>query len=143
MENPGPSCSIKNTSQKMFIRTDKISEILNDLDSDVGSCSELSDSDMCKVNSSISNSSSSEKEEVVQPEPDRGRKRTRRAIPKCTNTDFEFGWKEQIQTVQKPAFSRVPGINKNYCITQDSSPWDIFEIFFSPEMFKLIQKETN
>jgi len=45
--------------------------------------------------------------------------------------------------VQKPAFSRVPGINKNYCITQDSSPWDIFEIFFSPEMFKLIQKETN
>jgi len=28
-------------------------------------------------------------------------------------------------------------------ITQDSSPWDIFEIFFSPKMFKLIQKETN
>jgi hypothetical protein len=45
--------------------------------------------------------------------------------------------------VQKPAFSGVPGINKNFHITQDSSPWDIFEIFFSPEMFKLIQKETN
>jgi len=24
-----------------------------------------------------------------------------------------------------------------------SSPWDICEIFFSPEMFILIQKETN
>ena len=127
----------------MFIGTDKISKILNDSDSDVGSCSELSDSDMCEVNSPISNSSSSEEEEVVQPEPDRGRKRTHRAIPKCVNTDFDFGWKEQIQTVQKPAFSGVPGINKNYCIAQDSSPLDIFEIFFSPEMFKLIQKETN
>ena len=36
-----------------------------------------------------------------------------------------------------------PGINKNFNITQDSSPWDIFEIFFTPEMFKLMQKETN
>jgi hypothetical protein len=85
MENPGRSCSAENTSQKVFIGTDKISEILNDSDSDVGSCGELSDSDMCEVNSPISNS---EEEAVVQPEPDRGRKRTRRAIPKCTNTDF-------------------------------------------------------
>ena len=65
----------QNTSQKMFIGTDKISEILNDSDSDVGTCSELSDSDMCEVNSPINNSSSSEDEEVFQPEPDRGRKR--------------------------------------------------------------------
>jgi len=143
MENPGPSCSAENTSQKMFIGTDKISEILNDSDSDVGTCSEFSNSDMCEVNSPISNSSSSEDEEVVQPEPDRGRKRTHRAIQKRANSGFEFRWTEQIQTVQKPAFCGVPGINKNYCITQDSSPWDIFEIFFSPEMFKLIQKETN
>ena len=114
MENPGPSCSAANTSQKMFIGTDKISEILNDLDSDVGTCSELSDSDMCEVNAPISNSSSSEDEVVVQPEPDRGGKRTCRAILERANTDFEFGWKEQIQTVQKPAFSGVPGINKNY-----------------------------
>jgi hypothetical protein len=28
-------------------------------------------------------------------------------------------------------------------MTQDGSPWDIFEIFFSPEMFKLTLKETN
>jgi hypothetical protein len=34
--------------QKMFIGTDKISEIVNDLDSD-GSFSELSDSDTCTV----------------------------------------------------------------------------------------------
>ena len=50
---------------------------------------------------------------------------------------------EQIQTVHKPAFSGLPGINKDFQITQDSSPWDIFELFFSPEMFKLIQKETS
>jgi hypothetical protein len=56
MENPGTSCSAENTSQKMFIGTDKISEILNDSDSDVGTRSELSDSDMCEVNSPISNS---------------------------------------------------------------------------------------
>jgi len=119
---------------------------LNDSDSDGGSFSELSDSDTCEVNSpfsSSSSSSSSEEEEVVQLEPDRGRKRTCKDLPKCANTDFELGWKEQIQMVQKPAFSGVLGINKNFHITQDSSPWDIFEIFFSPEMFKLIQKETN
>jgi hypothetical protein len=45
--------------------------------------------------------------------------------------------------VQTPAFSIVPGINKNFNIIQDSSPWDIFEIFFSPEMFKLMQKEAS
>jgi hypothetical protein len=28
-----------------------------------------------------------------------------------------------------------PGINKNYQITQDSSPLDIFEIFFSTDLF--------
>jgi hypothetical protein len=33
----------------MFIRTDKISEIVNDSDSDGGSFSEISDSDMCMV----------------------------------------------------------------------------------------------
>jgi hypothetical protein len=59
------------------------------------------------------------------------------------NTDFELGWTKQIQTVQKPAFSGVPGTNTNFNITQDSSPWDIFEICFIPEMFRLIQKETN
>jgi hypothetical protein len=115
---------------------------LSDLDSDGGSFSKLSDSDTCDVNSPFS--STSEEEEVFQLEPDRDRKRIRRAIPKRANTDFEFGWKE-TQTVQKPAFSRVPGINKNFHIIQDSSPCDIFQIFvfFSPEMFKRIQKNTN
>jgi len=28
-------------------------------------------------------------------------------------------------------------------VTQDNSPWDIFQIFFSPELSKLIKKETN
>ena len=122
MENPGPSSRAENTSQKMFIRTDKMGEIVNDLDSDGGSISELFDSNTCKVNSHFS---SSEEEEVAQPESDTGRKRTRRTLPKHTNSDFELGWKEEIQSVQKRAFSDVPGINKNFHITQDSSPWDI------------------
>jgi len=42
----------------MFIGTDKISEILNDSDSDGGSLSELFDSNTCKVNSPFSSSSS-------------------------------------------------------------------------------------
>jgi len=81
----------------MFIGTDKISEIFNDSDSDVGSFSELSDSDTYKVN--LSFISSSEEEEVVQPESDRGTKRICRALPKRANTDFELGWKEQIRMV--------------------------------------------
>jgi len=48
MENPGPSSSAENTSQKMFIGTDKISEIFNDSDSDGGSFSELSDSNSAR-----------------------------------------------------------------------------------------------
>jgi len=142
MEKPGPSFSSENTSQKMFIGTDKISEIVNDSDSDGGSFSELSDSDMCKVSSPFGGNSS-EEEEIVRPVPDRGTKRKCRTLPKRANTGFELGWKEKIQAVQKPAFSGVPGINKNFQITQDSSSLDIFEIFFSPEMFKHIHKETN
>jgi len=85
----------------MFIRNDMISEIVNDSDSDGGNFSELSDSDTRKVHSPFSSSSSSsEDEETVQPEPDRGRKKTRRALPKWADTDFELGWKEQIQMVQ-------------------------------------------
>jgi hypothetical protein len=89
MEKPGPSFSSENTSQKMFIRTDKISEIVNDSDLDGGSFSELSDSDMCKVSPPFGgSSSSSEEEEVVQPKPDRCTKRKRRTLPKRANTDF-------------------------------------------------------
>jgi hypothetical protein len=91
MENPGPSSSSENTSQKKkFIQTDKVSENVNDSDSDGGSFSELSDSDMCETNSPFS-SSREEEEEVVQPEPDSGRKRTCRAIPEHANTDFVLG----------------------------------------------------
>jgi len=129
MENPGPSL-VRNIRHKNFIGIDKISEILNDSDSDGGSISELSDSDTCEVTSPFS--SCSEEEEVFQSELGRGGNRTCTAIPKRANTDFELVWKEQTQTVQTPALSRVPGINKNFHITQDSSPWDIFEIFFSP-----------
>jgi len=57
--------------------------------------------DTCKVHSPFSSSSSSSKEEeIVQPEPDIGRKKTRRALSKQADTDFELGWKEQIQVVQ-------------------------------------------
>ena len=69
----------------------------------VDNFSELSDSDTCKVHSPFSSSSSSEEEEeeVVQPEPDRGRNKTRRALPKRADAEFELGWKEQIQMVQE------------------------------------------
>ena len=67
----------------MSIGTDKISEIVNDLDSDGASYSELSDSNTSKVNSPFSISSSSNREEeVLQPEHGRGRKRTHSATPK-------------------------------------------------------------
>jgi hypothetical protein len=111
---------------------------MNDSDSGVGSFSEISDGDTCKVNSPFSSSSNKE-DDVVQPEPDRGKK-TRRAFSKRANRYFEIEWKGQIQTVQKPAFSGIPDVNKNFHITQVSSPWDIFGIFFSPQIFKLIQK---
>jgi len=85
----------------MFIGHNTISETVNDSDSDGGNFSELSDSDTHKVHSPFSSSSSSSKdEEIVQPEPDRGRKKTRRALPKRADIDFELGWKEQIQMVQ-------------------------------------------
>jgi hypothetical protein len=67
----------------------------------------------------------------VQPESDTGKKGAHRALPKCTNTDFKLRWKEQIQVVQKPAFTGVLGINKNFHITQNSSSKNMFEIFFS------------
>jgi hypothetical protein len=60
MENPRPSVSAENTSQKKFIGSDKIIEVVNDSDSDGGNCSELSDSDMCEVNSPFTSSSSKE-----------------------------------------------------------------------------------
>jgi hypothetical protein len=75
--------------KKKYIGSDKISEIVHNLDSDGGNFSELSDSDTSKVNSPCC--SSSEEEEVVQPEPDRCRKRTHRALPECADTDFELG----------------------------------------------------
>ena len=101
MEKPGLSVSSENTSQKMIIGNDTISEIVNDSVSDGGHFSERSDSDTRKVYSPFSSSSSSSEDEaIVQPEPDKGRKKTRRALPKWADTDFELGWKEQIHMVQ-------------------------------------------
>jgi hypothetical protein len=60
------SVGLENTSQKMFFRNDKISETVNDSDSDGGNFCELSD-DMCKENSLFS-SSRSNKQEIFQPE---------------------------------------------------------------------------
>jgi hypothetical protein len=67
----GTSVSSNNTSQKVFIRNDKISELVNDSDSNGGNFSEHSNNDTCEINSpfSSSTSSSSKEEEVIQPEP--------------------------------------------------------------------------
>jgi hypothetical protein len=119
MENPRSTVSEENTSQKSLSEV-----IVNDSDSDGGNFSELSERDTCKVHSLFSSSgisSSSKEQEVVHPEPDRGRKRTCRTLPKCSDTDFELGWKEKIQMVQKPAFSGVSGINKNIKITKTAA----------------------
>jgi hypothetical protein len=70
----------------MFVGNGKISEIVNDSGSGGGNFSELPDK-TCVVNSP--SSSSSEEEEVILPEPGRGRKRTCRALPKHTDTDFK------------------------------------------------------
>jgi hypothetical protein len=48
MNYRGLSVSSENTSQKMFIGNDTISEIVNDSDSDCGNFSKLSDK-ACKV----------------------------------------------------------------------------------------------
>jgi len=126
-ENTRTVFSFRKCFTKIFIRTDKISEIVKDSDSDGGSFSELFDSDMCKV-SSLYGGSSIEEEGVVQPELDRGTKRKPRTLPNRANTDFELGWKEKIQAFQKPALSGVSGINKNFQTTQCSFALDIFEI---------------
>jgi hypothetical protein len=100
-----------------------VSEVVNDSDSGGGSFTELSDHDTCEVKSTCCSNSEEEEEEeeVVQLLPDRGRKRTRRAIPKHASTDFGLGWKKQIEKIQKPAFFRVSGINTNFHITEGSS----------------------
>jgi hypothetical protein len=121
MEKPGLSVSSENTLQEMFIRNDTISEIVDDSDSEGGNFSGLSDSDMCKVHPPFSSSSSSNEEEVFNPEPDRGRKRTHKAPPKQADAAFELGWKDKIKKVKKPAFSGVLGINKNFNITKQLS----------------------
>jgi len=53
METPTPSVSAENTSQIKYIGTDKISEIVNDSDSDGGNFTELSDSDTCIADSPL------------------------------------------------------------------------------------------
>jgi hypothetical protein len=57
MDVPGTSVSSNNTSQKVFIRNDKISELVNDSDSNGGNFSEQSD-DTCEINSPFGSSSS-------------------------------------------------------------------------------------
>ena len=86
----------------MFIGNDTISETVNDSDSDGGNFSELSDSDTCKVHSPFSSSSiNSKEEEVVQPEPDRGRKKTCRALLKWQIQILSWGGKNKFRWFRK------------------------------------------
>jgi len=107
---PGPRSGSKNTSQQMFFETDKIIETVNDLDSDGSSFSLLSNSNTCNVNSPFSSSSiSSEEGEVVQPEPERGRKKTHRALPKVQiqvlsyDGKYKFRW---FRNLHSPEYQR-------------------------------------
>jgi hypothetical protein len=104
---------------------------VNDSGSDGGSFSALFDRDTCEVRSSPAGTRQRQEENTHGPSLT------------CTNTDFELGLKEQIQKIQKSALSEVPGINKNFHISQDSCPLGILEIFFSTELFKRIRNEKN
>jgi len=80
---------VQNILHKETVRTDKISEIVKYSDSDSGSFSELSDSEMCKVNSPFQQQQQQYQQRRGRRCAGRGRKRTCRAIPKCANTGFE------------------------------------------------------
>ena len=98
---------------------------------------------LTKFTNQLQQQQAEEEKGTVQSEPERARHRSGRAIPKCSYTNFESGWEEQIQKIQKPAFSGVTWTNKNFPVTQDSSPLYAFAVFFSTELFKHIQNETN
>jgi hypothetical protein len=77
MKKHGLSVSSEKYSQKTLIGNNTISEIENDSDSDDGNFSECSDTETCKVHSPFSSSSSSsDKENVIHPEPERQEEHT-------------------------------------------------------------------
>jgi hypothetical protein len=58
-------------------------------------------------------------------------------------TDSDLRWRENTATVNRPAFSGLPGLNPNIDISEDSSPLDFFRCFFDNEILTVIQKETD
>jgi hypothetical protein len=128
--------------KKKCILTDKISKTMNDTDSDGGSFSELWHV-WTKFANQLQQQQAEEEKGTVQSEPERGRQRSGRAIPNCSYTDLGSRCEEQIQKIQKLAFSGVTWTNKNFPVTKDSSPLDAIAKFFSTELFKHIQNETN
>jgi hypothetical protein len=97
MEKPRLSVSSENTSQKMFIGKDKISEIVNYLDSDGGNFSKHSDT--FKVNSPLSSSSSSRSGEQEVPSQNlaEARKRKHRVELLEFASDYSHSYAVSVQ----------------------------------------------
>lgn len=121
----------KSTSRLQPLTEQEITELVNDSDSDGYELEELDELD--------------QNEEILHPEPpvplqnEPARGRKRRKPP----TDSELGWTLNIDATNKPAFSGHPGPNLNLDISADSTPLDIFSLFFTPEILSTIQTETN
>jgi hypothetical protein len=137
MDNPRLSTSKAKRSQ--FITGAKLYEIMNDSDSD--GC-ELEETDYLSVEQDITLPDPQPEQEITSPEtqPEGGQKRKHQA---ARLTDEDLGWKQDIYTTNKPTFSGQPGLNPNLEITEDSSPIDVFSLFFDNRIIAEIQSETN
>jgi hypothetical protein len=58
----------------------------------------------------------------ISPHPSRSHERTLKTKPNPCSSDSELGWSDKIETVEKHAFSGLPGTNAVFSIIEDSSP---------------------
>jgi hypothetical protein len=85
----------------------------------------------------------SAEQEITLPEsqPERGQKIKCQATR--LTTDKYLGWKQNIYTANKPTFSGQTGLNPNLEIKEDSSPIDVFNLFFDNGIIAEFQSETD
>lgn len=139
MDVPGMSTDksrpcTKDRSRSRPLTGQEIAEIVNDSDSDGY---ELDIYEESEIDNSIV---PDEEDDITLPEPQssRSRKRTRGAA-----TDTELGWNTDIiKTLNKPRFCGFSELNSDF-VSPDSSPIDVFNLFFGQEMYEKIQIETN
>jgi hypothetical protein len=135
MDNPRPSTSKAKRSRSKPTTSTEFWEILNDSDSDgyeLEGLDELEETDCLSAEQEIT---------LPEPQPERGQKRKRQATQ--LTTDKDLGSKQYIYTTNKPTFSGQPGLNPNLEIMEDSSPIDVFNLFFDNGITAEIQSENN